>query len=350
MLQLLRTTGLCLVLASLTLQAQVGVPGTGVVDVDGNAYPTMVYSNGQEWMADNLKTTRYADGTDILLIDNDALWAAQAVPMPQNTPAYCWYGNDIANKDLYGALYSWFVIDSIHNGGRSVCPSGWRVPASTDRTALVDHLVAYGLTHDSTTTITGPFNRLAKALADTALWQQDTVTVGVPGNEPELNNGSGFTGQPGGSRAYTDGTFDGMGQQGHWWDSDDLGPGNPDQSTTYALLLYGGQSMAQHLGVYFGNKMSGKSIRCMRSASTSMDAPQGAAPMRAYPNPFRDHVYLEPGVGLTEFTLHDAMGRVVLAGRMHSGITALHLGHLPAGSYFLSGTSSTGQRLHLVKD
>jgi uncharacterized protein (TIGR02145 family) len=347
-----RIVGLALCMAALTTHAQVYVPGNGVTDADGNFYPTIVYSNGQEWMADNLKTTRYDDGSDILLIDNDAWWAAQAVPMPQNTAAYCWYGDDIANKELFGALYSWFVIDPIHNGGRSVCPSGWRVPASSDRIALVDHLVLQGLTHDGSPTITGPFNKLAKALADTAHWLMDTVTVGVPGNGPELNNTSGFTGRPGGSRGYTDGLCLGLGEQGHWWDSDDQGPGNPDQSTTYTLLLYGGQSLAQHLGSYFGNKMSGKSIRCMRSVTTGTGDTGEGMPLRAFPNPFKDRLVVELPLEMpaTEFILRDVMGRTVMTGRLAGGTSILDLQHLSPGCYLLSSPSGGEWTMRLLKE
>jgi len=54
------------------------------------------------------------------------------------TGAYCWYNNDITNKDTYGALYNWFagdnaaslVIGQFTSGGS---PSiGWRIPSIAD--------------------------------------------------------------------------------------------------------------------------------------------------------------------------------------------------------------------------
>lgn len=36
--------------------------GAGVTDADGNTYSTVVVGNGQEWMAQNLKTTKYSNG------------------------------------------------------------------------------------------------------------------------------------------------------------------------------------------------------------------------------------------------------------------------------------------------
>lgn len=39
--------------------------GSGVTDVDGNTYTTVVLGNGQEWMAGNLKTTKYSNNDPI---------------------------------------------------------------------------------------------------------------------------------------------------------------------------------------------------------------------------------------------------------------------------------------------
>lgn len=54
---LLFRASIIVLLLPFRLAAQIYVPGEAVVDVDGNAYPTVVYMNGQEWMADNLRTT-----------------------------------------------------------------------------------------------------------------------------------------------------------------------------------------------------------------------------------------------------------------------------------------------------
>lgn len=39
--------------------------GSGVTDADGNTYSTVLVGNGQEWMAQNLKTTKYSNGDAI---------------------------------------------------------------------------------------------------------------------------------------------------------------------------------------------------------------------------------------------------------------------------------------------
>src|SRR6056297_3651224 len=60
-----------------------------VTDIDGNVYST-VQIGDQVWMAENLKTTTYNDGTSIDLVTDDTDWENNT------TGAYCWYDNDEA--------------------------------------------------------------------------------------------------------------------------------------------------------------------------------------------------------------------------------------------------------------
>lgn len=91
-----------------------------VMDADSNVYATITIGN-QIWMAENLKTTKFNDGKPISLVVNDALWKSLS------RPAYCWYNNDKRNKEIYGALYNWYAIDS-----KKICPKGWHVPSKVD--------------------------------------------------------------------------------------------------------------------------------------------------------------------------------------------------------------------------
>jgi hypothetical protein len=72
-----------------------------VSDIDGNNYKTIKIGT-QEWLAENLKTTRLNDGTAIPLVTDDDIWSHL------NTPAYCWYDNNEAVfKNIYGGYYNW---------------------------------------------------------------------------------------------------------------------------------------------------------------------------------------------------------------------------------------------------
>lgn len=90
---------------------------TDALDIDGNAYD-VVHIGNQIWFAENLKTTRLNDGTDISLTPGNENWAALT------TPGYCWFNNSNNNRDVYGGLYNWYAV----NTGK-LCPDGWHVPS-----------------------------------------------------------------------------------------------------------------------------------------------------------------------------------------------------------------------------
>lgn len=108
---------------------------TPLLDYDGNIYTTVRIGN-QEWITTNLRTTHYADGTPIPNVTDTTLWAADV------TGAYCWYDHNIAYRDVYGGLYSWYAVTNVHGlavgqfteGG--VVSLGWRVPTMADWVAL----------------------------------------------------------------------------------------------------------------------------------------------------------------------------------------------------------------------
>jgi uncharacterized protein (TIGR02145 family) len=113
-----------------------------IKDIDGNTYKTVTIGT-QTWMAENLKTTKYNDGTSIPNIKDSSLWNKL------NTGAWCYFKNDssyvskccgIMSNDKYGKLYNWFTINSVSNGNKNVCPLGWHVPNNKEWTILIEYL------------------------------------------------------------------------------------------------------------------------------------------------------------------------------------------------------------------
>ena len=103
-----------------------GMPS--VTDVDGNTYGT-VKIGSQVWMSENLKTTKFSDNTPIPNLIDSASWVSTT------SPAYCWYNNDIANKDVSGALYNGYTAQNTNT-----CPIGWHVPSNKDWIILISYI------------------------------------------------------------------------------------------------------------------------------------------------------------------------------------------------------------------
>jgi len=208
-----------------------------VVDIDGNTYTTIKIGS-QEWMVENLKTTRYRNGDAIPNVTADGTWAALT------TSAWCNYNNNAANGAIYGKLYNWYaVVDS-----RNLAPAGWHIPTDAEWTELENYLIANGYNYDGTTT----GNKIAKSLAATTNWSTNTGT-GTIGNDLTKNNSSSFTALPGGNRPSF---FGSIGGYGDWWSS-------TEYSTTKAWARYLGYNGADLTRTDF-NKYFGFSVRCIR--------------------------------------------------------------------------------------
>jgi uncharacterized protein (TIGR02145 family) len=120
-------------------------PTGPVIDFEGNSYNTVKIGT-QIWMTENLKSTKYNDGSEIQLITPVNSWSNLS------TGAYCWYNNDEASfKNVYGALYNGY---SVATG--KLCPSGWHIPEIDElkvlRDFLGDSLQAGGKLKESGTT------------------------------------------------------------------------------------------------------------------------------------------------------------------------------------------------------
>lgn len=216
-----------------------------LTDVEGNTYKTIKIGI-QVWMAENLKTTRYNDGTPIPLVTTWHDWAGNRLP------AYCWYNNDQATYgDTYGALYNWHTVST-----GKLCPAGWHIPNTDEVTTLINYLIANGYNYDGTTTE----NKIAKSMASAALWSSSTIT-GAAGNTdfPEKRNLTGFTALPGGSR-YSDefeSAFFSIGNRGFWWTS---------TFDSYPLAAKSFSMNSNDIFLSLGNhlKFCGFSVRCLK--------------------------------------------------------------------------------------
>jgi uncharacterized protein (TIGR02145 family) len=160
-----------------------------VSDIDGNDYKT-IQIGIQEWMAENLKTTKYNDGNSIPNVTDFIEWSDLI------TGVYCWYKNDAsAYKATYGALYNWFTVST-----GKLCPAGWHVPSDAEWTTLYGYLGGAGVAGGK--------------LKETGTTHWISPNTGA-------TNSSGFTALPGGTLSlFNDPDFSGWGDPGSsgiWW-------------------------------------------------------------------------------------------------------------------------------------
>jgi uncharacterized protein (TIGR02145 family) len=203
-------------------------PADKITDSDGNIYTTITIDT-LIWMVENLKTTKYSDGTSIPLVTDNDEWKSLT------TPGYCWYGNDIANKGTYGALYNFHVVDPNLNGNKSICPTGWDVPSFDEWYSLI---LKFGQD--------GVGGKIKES--GTAHWTSPNV-----GGTNEL----GFTALPGGNRSSYEGTFHGIGTSCFWWSSF----GNTFYKDAW---IFGVDYNTANMNLNQGGWKSGCSIRCVK--------------------------------------------------------------------------------------
>jgi uncharacterized protein (TIGR02145 family) len=175
-----------------------------ITDIDGNVYNTIKIGN-QVWTVENLRVTKYNDGSAVPYDTSNATWKNST------TPKFCYYGNTI-NADTikkYGALYNWYVVNSTNL--HKISPAGWHVPTDAEWDTLQNYLIANGYNYDGTTTE----NKIAKSMATKTDWTKST-NAGVIGNDLSTNNRSGFSALPGGCRS-TSGIFTYQCTNCFWW-------------------------------------------------------------------------------------------------------------------------------------
>ncbi|MFK7969848.1 MAG: FISUMP domain-containing protein [Bacteroidia bacterium] len=91
-----------------------------VKDIDGNKYEVFEH-NGYLIMAENLKTTRFRDGSKIKKTGGYGKWEAG---IRENESMYCFFENMKAFVDEGGYLYSPEAVRSDHG----LAPEGWHIP------------------------------------------------------------------------------------------------------------------------------------------------------------------------------------------------------------------------------
>ncbi len=222
-----------------------------VADVDNNIYPT-VQLGTQCWMAENLRTTHYANGVYIAYGEGNS----------SSSEAYRYYPNG-ASVNLYpgGFLYNWTAVmggatasSANPSGVQGICPDGWHVPSAVEWTQLVDYVNSV-----SVYAIESSWSwerNIADALASESGWEASNV-VGTPGNHCDTVLRTGFSAVPPEAGLFN---YSG-GQYARFWSSTE------DASYSYYATYYVLQYNDSKIRNFTLAKDSYMSVRCVKNAS-----------------------------------------------------------------------------------
>jgi uncharacterized protein (TIGR02145 family) len=214
--------GVYVLLTITSLNVLIAQENSTIRDLDGNTYNTAKIGS-LTWMIENLKTTRFNDGTTIPIVTDKTAWAALS------TPAYCWYNNDTTYKNAYGALYNGYTIST-----GKLCPAGWHVSTNTEWSALLASLGG-------------------ESVAGAKLKETGSNHWSVPNSG--ATNESLFTALPGGSR-YSNGLFFSIKNLGYWW--------SPIERNTFNSWYRSMYYQDNAVSLNFIDSTNGFSVRCVK--------------------------------------------------------------------------------------
>ncbi len=107
--------------------------GVCITDIDGNVYHTIQIGT-QTWMMENLRVTKYRDGSLIPNTPSTNTWNNLI------TGTWCYYNDNSQNNADYGKLYNWHAV----NDSRGLAPAGWHIPTYTEWATLESYLGGNG--------------------------------------------------------------------------------------------------------------------------------------------------------------------------------------------------------------
>jgi len=217
-----------------------------VVDIDGNIYYSVVIGE-QTWMQSNLNVTHYADGTPLLVVNENSIWESMSI----DQKACGWMDNNPDNGEFYGALYTW---NASTNGGSSssnpsylqgICPSGWHLPSDVEWKQLELYL---GMSQEEVDDISYRGTDEGGKLKETGSDHWHSYNT-------EATNETGFTARGAGHR-NSSGSFGDFHNYGDFWTA-------TEESAFWAWersLFAGGAQIIRNDGY----KKSGSSVRCVK--------------------------------------------------------------------------------------
>ena len=196
-----------------------------ITDIEGNVYNTVTIG-AQVWMKENLKTSKYNNGDNILTTPTGNTDISGEI----NTKYQWVYFSNSYYLENYGRLYTWYAATD----NRNICPSGWHLPTDAEWTTLSKFL--------------GGDSVAANKLKETGTDHWKLTNTDVT-NETEFSAG------PGGNRSTT-GEHQNAGDYGFWWTSSES-----SSVDAWCRYMY---SDSKIVGRGENYKMNAFSVRCVK--------------------------------------------------------------------------------------
>ena len=294
------------------------IPAQTVTDIDGNVYHTITVGT-QDWLIENLATTRLNDGTPIPLVTDSIAW------FNLSSPGYCWYKNDSSTYKIpYGALYNWYTVNT-----GNLCPVGWHVPTNTDWHTLV--LFLDPAAQDCYCT-------------ESAIAGNDLKESGLShwGNGNNGTNSSGFTALGAGFRNYFNKAYQGLTAVTYYWTS----TSNDPYPTVWHRWL---QNNSANVYEYLDKKTQGMSVRCLKDNTTGiMNNTDNINIIKVYPNPASNHIFVDcSDKEQAKMKVYNMIGECMLQIDLNSGLNDIDISSWSNGMYVIriSGNNWTTQNI-----
>ncbi len=219
---------------SVDVQETIGKYQSVLTDIDGNEYKTVLIGK-QIWMGENLKVTRFNDGTAIKQFSPSGNTTDDS--LSRNSSVWSYYNNDAFNNK-YGKLYTWFAVSTVTNGNRNICPIGWHVPTNSEFKELDLYLGS-----------------------NSEVKSKKLRQIGIVDWSFDASNSSLFSALPSGYMNARGFSYD-FNQQTYWWTRTESYPDNwiIGAAYTYSVNKWGA-SMNES---WPGYKNNGLSIRCIK--------------------------------------------------------------------------------------
>ena len=210
--------------------------GNGVVDVEGTRYKTIILGN-QEWMAENLRVSRFQNGEVIEEINLIDQWRPQTSSFNKSLKGVI--NGYLSNFQQFGYIYNFRAANDI----KGVCPVNFHIPSLAEWKELELFI--------------GPDSAAYRLKAKQG-WATNGNLINYNGD-----NLSGFNALPGGTRDYL-GDNDGLFYTYFWTSSLPLYPYGLGQNRSIGESIGISENFPK-ISTYSADEFAGFRVRCVKN-------------------------------------------------------------------------------------